>query len=137
MLYAVRADLEARFGANEIDRLADTGEGGAARLDAALADAAAAMDSVLAQAFDVPLPGGPYPLPAGLACDLARERLYDDKAPEEVTRRADQARAVLADLAQGKTVLIDAAGNRVRPRPAGARANGPAPAMTEQALRGL
>ena len=136
MSYAARADLETRFGADEIARLADTGEGvGAARLDAALADAAAAIDAALGGSFDLPLPGGP--LLVGLACDLARERLYDDKAPDAVTSRADQARTALADIAAGKATLIDAAGNAVPRAGAGARAGGPAPVMTPENLQGL
>ncbi len=136
MSYAARADLEARFGADEVARLADTGEGvGAARLDAALADAAAAIDAALGGSFDLPLPGGP--LLVGLACDLARERLYDDNAPEAVTSRADQARTALADIVAGKATLIDAAGNTIPRTGTGARAGGPAPVMTPENLQGL
>ena len=99
MIYAARADLEARFGADEIARLADTGDDGAARMDAALADAAAAIEAMLREAFEAPLPDGSYPLLTAVACDLARERLYDDKAPEAVTARAELARASLTDIA--------------------------------------
>ena len=132
MIYAARADLEARFGADEIARLADTGDDGAARMDAALADAAAAIEAMLREAFEAPLPDGSYPLLTAVACDLARERLYDDKAPEAVT-----ARASLTDIATDRTALIDAAGEVIRPRRASARAGGPAPAMTPENLQGL
>ncbi len=138
MIYAARSDLEARFGADEVARLADTGEGvGAARLDAALADAAAAIDATLGETYAPPLPDGPYPLLVGVACDLARERLYDDKAPEAVTSRADHARTALAEIAAGKATLIDAAGNTVPRTGTGARAAGPAPVMTPENLQGL
>ena len=137
MIYAARADLEARFGADEIARLADTGDDGAARMDAALAEAAAAIEAMLREAFEAPLPDGSYPLLTAVACDLARERLYDDKAPEAVTARAELARASLTDIATDQTALIDAAGEVIRPRHASARAGGPAPAMTPENLQGL
>ncbi len=137
MSYAARADLEARFGADEIARLADTGDDGAARMDAALADAAAAIEAMLGETFALPLPDGPYPLLTGVACDLARERLYDDKAPEAVTARAELARASLTGIAGGQTALIDAEGEVIRPRCVSARAGGPEPAMTPENLQGL
>jgi len=137
MTHATRADLEARFGADEILRLADAGGDGAARMDAALADADARINAVLGEAFDMPLPDGRYPLLVGVACDLARERLYDDAAPDAVTARAKIARATLEDIATGKTALIDGEGAVRRPRNTGPRAGGPKPAMTPDALRGL
>ena len=54
MTYATRADMEARFGAEEALDLAGMGAG---RIEAALADAAAEIDAALAAAYRLPLSG--------------------------------------------------------------------------------
>ena len=52
MSYAARADLAARYGADELDDLAPVDQTGASGADEALADATAEIDSVLARAYD-------------------------------------------------------------------------------------
>ena len=133
MSYATRADLSARFGADEALDLAGAGE---ARIAAALADAGAEIDGALAAAYRLPLGRGPWPRLVGIACDLARYALYDDVAPAEVSARAEEARAALARLAGGAETLLDEAG-RPAPRLARAARRGPPLAMTPDNLAGL
>ncbi|SDH91923.1 DUF1320 domain-containing protein, partial [Roseospirillum parvum] len=67
--YATQADLEQRFGAQEIADLAYREEGDA--LGPALADATALIDGYLRGRYALPL--SPVPaLVTALACDLAR-----------------------------------------------------------------
>ena len=133
MTYATRADLEARFGAEEALDLAGM-QGG--RIESALADAAAEIDAALAAAFRLPLAGGPWPRLVGIACDLARRALYDDVAPEEVTARAERAQAALARLAAGDEALLDDSGHPV-PRHDRAARGGREPALSPDRLAGL
>ena len=138
MSYATRADLEARFGAQEIARLADAGgeAGDAPRIAAARADAAAEIDAALSPAFEWPLVGGPWPALTAIACDLARARLYDDEVPAPVMDNARRARHALGQLGAGTLRLVDARGvAAVRRRPMGARTTGPAPVFTRGELR--
>ena len=154
MTYATRRDMEDRFGAQEVEDLLaapraidaggdavpdDPAAAANARLDAALADAAAEIDAALAPVFAVPLPAGRWPRLTGIACDLARRRLYDDSASEIVTERARSARAALKRLAGGGETLLDAAGAPAPGRRNGARSvrTGPEPAMTPDNLAGL
>lgn len=131
MGYAAQPDLAARFGADELARL-----GGPDRIAAALADAAAEIDAILAPAYALPLAGS-WPLLAAAACDLARERLYAAAAPEAVAARARAARERIAAAAEGRMALRDADGAPAPRRAATARAAGPAPAMTARSLAGL
>ena len=143
MGYATRADLEARYGAQEIARLADAdtpagAAGDDARIVAARADAAAEIDAALSPAFEWPLAGGPWPALTAIACDLARARLYDDEVPAAVTDNAHRARRTLEQLADGRLRLVDASGaEAVRRRAMGARTTGPAPVFTRAQLRGV
>ena len=135
MSYATRADLDARFGAGEVDDLA---RGDPARLDTALADAAAEIDTALATLYVVPLGPGPWPALVPIACDLARARLYDDRESETVTNRKRSARAELKRLAQDMGQLLDGAGSPAAKREtARAERAGPAPVMTPDNLAGF
>lgn len=135
MSYATRADLEARFGADEALDLAITGD---ARLEAALADACAEIDAALAAAYRLPLGGGDdsWPRLVAIACDLARARLYDDVSSAEVSARAEQARTALSRLADGEETLRDAAG-RPATRRDRATGKGSTRSMTPDNLAGL
>lgn len=133
MSYATRADLEARFGAEEALDLAGMQD---ERIESALTDAAAEIDAALASAFRLPLAGGPWPRLVGIACDLARRALYDDISPEEVTARAERAQAALARLAAGDEALLDDSGKPAPRRDRAAR-GGRAPALTPDNLAGL
>ena len=117
MAYATRADLVARFGADEMDILAPLDEADAsARADAALADACAEIDAVLADGYDLPLPAGEYPLLKAAACDVARLRLYDEAAPDVVMGRASSARKRVRQVAAGALALVSGTGARVERR---------------------
>lgn len=108
MTYCTRADLEARFGAREIADLLDTEPNGTedtGRLDGALADADALIDGYLATRYAVPIPAPVPPIVVGIACDLARLRLWDDNAPEEVRKRYDDAIKLLRDMSAGKASI--------------------------------
>ena len=133
MTYATRADLEARFGAEEALDLAGMQD---QRIESALADAAAEIDAALASAYRLPLAGGSWPRLVGIACDLARRALYDDVSPEEVTARAERSQAALARLVAGDEALLDDAGNPAPRRDRAAR-GGRAPTLTPDNLAGL
>ena len=80
--------------------------------------------------------GRTWPRLVAIACDLARARLYDDVSSDEVSARADRARATLVRLAAGEEALLDAAGRPLsrRDRAAG---KGPTPSMSPDSLAGL
>ena len=126
--YATRADLDARFGDDEIDRLDSAGT----RVAAALADASAEIDGYLARAYRLPLEGS-HPALTGICCDLARARLYDDSPPERVTDAAREARSRLDDIRARKRRLLDADGAEAPLLTLPAHA-GPEPVMTREAL---
>ena len=140
MTYATRQDLVERFGAAEVEDL-ETGtsdDDDTTRIAAALADAAAEIDAALATRYVLPLPDGRWPRLVGIACDLARLRLYDDAPPEAAVNRAGSARGALAGLATGKAVLIDEDGNEAPDRGAAlAERAGSEPIMTADALEGF
>ncbi|MYE01472.1 MAG: DUF1320 domain-containing protein [Alphaproteobacteria bacterium] len=110
MTYIDRAGLEARF--DEVGDLApEPGEGQAdAKMDAAIADAAAVIDERLAAAYVLPLPAGSYPTLTRIAADLARLRLHDETSPDHVVARAKTSHADLDAIVSGTLELVDAAG---------------------------
>ena len=131
MTYATREDLVDRFGAEEIAKLGDE-----ARVAAALADAAAEIDAVLAAAYRLPPGDGPWPLLLRIQCDLARGRLYDEAPPERVTGNAEAARERLGGIAEGTVRLVDAQGNAAERSAAGAVIAGDR-AFPRETLEGL
>ena len=107
MPYATQADLEARYGADELTQLTDrigAGVPDAAVINRALADADAEIDGYLATRYALPLPTVP-PVLARIACDIARYRLWEDRASEEVRRRYEDARRILESIANGRVSL--------------------------------
>lgn len=110
MPYATQSQMVERFGALELIQLTDraeplTGAIVAAVLDAALLDADQEIDSYLRGVRALPLA---EPIPERLvrvACDLARYHLYDDRAPEGVRTRYQDAIRWLRDVAAGKAAL--------------------------------
>ena len=133
MTYATRADLEARFGAEEALDLAGMQAG---RIESALSDAAAEIDAALASTYRLPLAGGPWPRLVGIACDFARRALYDDVSSAEVNARAERAQAALARLAVGDEALLDDSGHPA-PRHDTAVHRGATPSLNPDSLRGL
>lgn len=105
MSYCTRDDLAARFGANEVADLLDrdnTGADDPMVFDAAASDAAALIDAVIGVRYSVPLTAVPVPqIIVAVACDITRYNLWDDKAPEHVTKRREAALKTLGDIAAG------------------------------------
>lgn len=113
MTYALQQDLVERFGAVELAQLTDEAAGqtiNAATVARALADADAEIDGYLGARYAVPLAMVP-PLVVRLACDIARYRLFDDRATEAVRKRYEDAVTVLRRIADGTVTLGVAAAN--------------------------
>lgn len=107
MSYASVADLVARYG--EAELIQRTDRAGAGVIDAAVAqraldDAAAEIDGHLAARYRLPLATVP-PLLSRVACDIARYRLWEDLASEEVRKRYEDARRLLENLSRGTVSL--------------------------------
>jgi phage gp36-like protein len=103
MPYATQADLETRFGVDELTQLTDrvgAGVPDAGIVARALSDADAEIDGYLASRYALPLATVP-PVLARIACDIARYRLWEDRASEEVRRRYEDARRALESIAKG------------------------------------
>ena len=102
MAYATLAELLSRFG--DVAQVADvdgTGEIDAEKVARALGDADAEIDAALVGRYALPMVPVPELL-TRIACDLARESLYDDAPTDVVTDRAEKARALLVAVAAGK-----------------------------------
>ena len=137
MSYATKTDLQARFEREEVNDLGtDPDAPGVDLTVAALADAAAEIDAVLAQAYALPLPAGTYPALTAIQCDLARARLYHDATLEAPTRLRDRSMKLLRAMRDGDAELVSGAGVIVPRRNLAQRA-GRDPVMTEDALAGL
>jgi phage gp36-like protein len=107
VLYASISDLVARYGQLEIVQLTDrgyTGQVGAPECLRALADASLEADGFLGVRYSLPLPVTP-PLVAFCCCEIARYRLYEDAAPQEVRQRYIDATTTLSRIAAGKVTL--------------------------------
>lgn len=104
MVYVTQADLVARFGEREILDIAydEATEGiDAERVSRACEDAEGEINGSLAAAgYHLPLSQVPSVVTA-YGCDIARYRLYDDRATEQVTRRYDDAIKFLRGVARG------------------------------------
>lgn len=106
MAYITRTDLERRFGATEIaDLLDDDADGDeitteADSLLASIDDACNLIDGYLLSRYTLPLSAVPDMLKSW-ACDIARFKLWADRAPEEVRKRYEDAIGQLKDLARG------------------------------------
>lgn len=112
-MYATREDLERRIGS--ADRLAvllsdEQGIEVPGRLDGAIADAEAEIDSALAAFYPMPLspgtaiPGTVVRWTADLALEhLAADRPFSGSGP--IARRADRARTEIAETASGRRMV--------------------------------
>jgi phage gp36-like protein len=107
MAYCSESDLKARFGDQEIDDLLDRDNDSSAdtnALSSAQADCDAQIDGYLAAKYSTPL--SPVPdIIVGIACNVVRYILWGNKAPEEVRKRYEDARAQLRDIARGVITL--------------------------------
>ena len=111
--YLSADDLVARFGAAEIDELAPPNDPAArtATIDAAIGDACAEIDGVIAETYTLPLrAAAQWPILVAIGADLARARLYDAAAPERVLGRLSAARNRLERIGTGELRLLDASG---------------------------
>lgn len=107
MPYATQSDMTDRFGAVELAQLTDRDNGlviDATVLGRALADADAEIDAYLATRYQLPLASVP-PVLARMAADVARYRLYDDRATDAVRTRYEDAVALLKRMASGDVQL--------------------------------
>jgi len=108
MPYATLADLQTRYGADEIAESSDHDHIGDINLivtSAALTDASLEIDAYLSTSYTLPLIA-PYPsLLTNICCELARWAIYKDKAPETVRLRREDAIALLRRIASGDARL--------------------------------
>lgn len=109
-MYIDQTGLAQRFG-TEIDEIigADPSatppvDGDTERLARACEDATTLIDGYLAARYTLPLTATP-PIVVAWAADIARFKLWDERAPEEVRKRYDDAIAQLRDLAAGRIAL--------------------------------
>lgn len=108
-MYATRADMEARFGLNEVVMLTDRNRSGQVDdsvLAGALADAAAEVDGFLAGRYPLPLTPAPRIL-TGYTCDIARYRLCGSSTlvSDDIRDRYRDAVRFLEHVASGKVSL--------------------------------
>ncbi|MBB3231707.1 gp436 family protein [Halomonas stenophila] len=107
MPYITLQDLIDRFGQDELLQLADDGAGAIdqGEIDLAISDAGGEIDGrVAAGGYDVPLDPVPSIIQA-YACDIARYRLYDEHATDQVTKRYEDAIKFLRAVAKGEVLL--------------------------------
>jgi phage gp36-like protein len=108
MPYAVKQDLIDRYALTELIQLTD--RSGAVDaiddgvLNQALLDTDAEIDSYLMGRYKLPLASTPKVL-ISVACDIARYRLYDDRATDQVSKRYDDAVKLLTKIAKGEISL--------------------------------
>jgi phage gp36-like protein len=114
MAYATLDDLKLAFGELEIGQLTQRARDFAQGSDTAAAatfldDASAEIDSRLAVRYTVPVSPAPKMLRA-VCCDIARYRMFDDRASDTVRQRYTDGIKWLDALAAGKAVLLTDAG---------------------------
>ena len=108
MEYCTRGDLVQRFGQTEIADLLDgnnDGQDDQQKLSSRVQDAEALINGYLGAKYAVPVVGTIPQAIKLLACDIVRYLLWDDRAPEEVRKRYDDAVNRLKDYARGLMVL--------------------------------
>lgn len=107
MGYAQATDMVTRFGQEELEQLApsDTAESfDQDKLDSALSDASAEMNTYLGSVYSLPLTD-PNPYLKTICCDITRFRLWDDAVSEEVRKRYEDAVAWLKKVVKGDVSL--------------------------------
>lgn len=108
MPYATLQDLIERFGERELVGLTDRHNQGVvdeAVVERALVDASGEVDGYVSAA-GYPTPLAPVPRVIRAYCaDIARYRLYDDAASEQVTKRYEAAVRFLRAVAKGDVKL--------------------------------
>ena len=107
MGYAQATDMVTRFGQEELEQLApsDTAESfDQDKVDSALSDASAEMNTYLGSVYSLPLTD-PNPYLKTICCDITRFRLWDDAVSEEVRKRYEDAVAWLKKVVKGDVSL--------------------------------
>lgn len=108
MAYCTVDDLIQRFGENELLDLASDSTGEAidqSVVDRAIEDAGGEIDGFVS-AGGYPVPMDPVPRIVTAYCaDIARYRLYDDRATEQVRKRYEDAVKFLRSVARGEVKL--------------------------------
>ena len=102
MTYATRADLEDRYGLDEIAQRESMLPAGA--VDRALADADMEVDSYITGRFALPLAPVPVNV-ARVAATVARYRLLGEAATEMARKEYEDARGWLRDVAGGRVQI--------------------------------
>lgn len=118
MPYAVKADLEARFGALELVQLTDETNippttADDAEISAAIDEASSLVDGFLRARYTLPL--SPVPdVVKKWTCDIARFFLHGDRAPKgsAVREAYDDAVERLQECAAGKFRLVSDTGDQ-------------------------
>ncbi len=116
--YATQEDMRVRFGQTELVQLTDRAPT-ADQVDTdvmgrALLDADAEINMRLHSRYALPLENVPRVL-VNIACDIARWRLMEDRATDQVTRRYEEALKLLDRIAQGKLSLgLEAGESRLK-----------------------
>ena len=113
MSYVTKQQMIDRFGEAELIQLTDRATPATnaivdAVLDEARADATATIDGYLAGRYATPLASVPV-IVERIAADIARYALYDNAAPEQITKRYDDAMRELMRIRRGEIVLDVAA----------------------------
>lgn len=108
MPYCTQADLIERFGENELIDIARDESGtaiDAAVVERACDDASGEIDGYVSAA-GYPVPLSPVPrIVTAYACDIARYRLYDEHATDQVQKRYDDAVKFLKSVSRGEVRL--------------------------------
>ena len=109
MPYCTLADLQSRFGPDEIARISDRAvpRKGAADADvvsAAIAQADAEIDGYLGVVLTLPLASTPE-LVKNLSCVISRYRLHENQATERVAEDYKDAVRMLRDISAGRLSL--------------------------------
>lgn len=107
MAYLTQQDLIDRFGQSELEAIAPDGSGGidATKVSTAIDDAGNEIDIyIVSGGYSLPLANVPAVI-TGYASDIARYRLYDDDATEQVTKRYEQAIKFMKAVAKGEIKL--------------------------------
>lgn len=107
MPYITQQDMIDRYGEEELIQLTDHNnlrEINTDTLDRAIADAEGEVDGYLAGRFSAPITPVPKVL-VRITSDIARYYLYDDMAPEHISKRYDNAVKFLKGIANGTVNL--------------------------------
>lgn len=112
--YVTVSDLVDRFGERELVDLTDRAQPPAGVIDAgvaeaAIADACGEADAYLGVRYSLPVTAPVPVMLVAVVSDIARYRLYDDRATEEVRKRYEDAVRWLRDVSRGAAVLSGAA----------------------------